>query len=81
MEEDNKEEKVKWFASDGALLCCICDMPSAWGQMLHNRLVRVTGTFRIAGAYQDTSGKVLEKVYAHYPDCTALKINPWRIVI
>lgn len=63
------------------ILCHECGKPSAYLDMVDNRLVRVTGTFRVYGTYKDAKGKTVEKAYAHYPSCEALKATDWQIRI
>lgn len=78
-EEPNKQPKI--VCNQNSVLCVVCDMPSAYFQMLNNQLVRVTGTFRVGGTYQTNKGKVVSKVYAHYPDCGALTVKPVRVIL
>ncbi len=63
------------------VLCCQCNKPSAYLDMVDNRLVRVTGTFRVYGEYKNEKGKTVGKEYAHYPDCQTLKLRSFQVVL
>lgn len=61
-------------------LCTNCNKPFTYTKMIQDRLFRVTGTARIAGVYKK-KGKIVEKVYAHYPSCKAQYLHPIAIRI
>lgn len=56
------------------MMCINCNDPFKYRKMIKGRLFEITGTAKIAGVYKK-KGKIVGKVYGHFPDCSAQKLK------